>query len=64
MAASYTFRLRSSDIQKITDVSDSKIVCEALSVQICVICGRLFLRALGQSDKGRGGVSFELEFEF
>jgi hypothetical protein len=24
----------------------------------------VFLRALGQSDKGRGDVSFELEFEF
>jgi hypothetical protein len=31
-----------------------KIWREALSVHIYVICGRFFLRGIGQSDKGRG----------
>ena len=47
------FKVVSSHIQKITNVSDNKISSQALSARICVICGRIFrgfLRALGQSE--------------
>ena len=40
------FKVVSSHIQKITNVSDNKISSQALSARICVICGRIFFKGI------------------